>query len=44
MSGERIQSNTAQKGEVPSPVFNGAGLKRGNPEEINTGMFPKHLT
>lgn len=32
------------KGKIPSSVCYSAGLKRGNLEEINTGMFPKLLT
>lgn len=44
MSGEIIHFNATEKGEIPSSVRDGAGLNRGNPEEINTGMFPKLLT
>lgn len=43
MSGEIIYFNMSEKGEIPSSVRYGAGLDGGNPEEINTGMFPKLL-
>lgn len=43
MSGEIIYFSTTQEGEIPSSVM-ALGLNRGNPEEINTGMFPKLLT
>ncbi len=44
MSGEIIYFNMTEEGEIPSSVCHGDGLNRGNPEEINTGMFPKLLT
>lgn len=44
MVGEMIYFNLTHRGEIPSSVCQSAGLNRRNPEEINTGMFPKLLT